>query len=351
MREGILRYYAKRTGQALFTAWATLTVTFAIIRYMPGGPMDFLMAKLMLGSMGPGDSFSSPQDPEAIEAFREIAQLYVNINPSQPIYIQYLDWLGDVLQGNLGQSIFYGEPVIDVMAPVIPWTVFIVSLSVVMSFLQQIIFGGLMANYEGSKLDSRATGLFIWVQSIPYFVWAILLLFVFAFQYGVFPISGKVNPTAEVGLNWPYVAGILNHAALPVISLAIASLGGGVLAMRANSIQVLGSDYVKNARLRGLETGRISVRYIARNALLPMYTNFLLSISYVFGGSLILETIFQYRGMGWVMYRALQARDFPLMMGGFILFTFATVTAIYIADITYPLVDPRIEEGESSESF
>jgi peptide/nickel transport system permease protein len=351
MDDATLRYYVKRTGQALFTIWATLTITFAIIRYLPGGPMDYLLAKMMLGSLGPDQSFDSATSEEAMSAFREIAELYININPTQPIHIQYVDWLGDVLQGNLGTSIYYGEPVMSVIGPVIPWTVFIVSLSVVMSFLQQVILGSLLANYEGTRFDLGSTTFMVWVQSIPFFIWGMLLLIFLAFQYQVFPTGGKINPTATVGLNWPYISGILSHAALPVISLAIASLGGGALSMRANSIQVLGTDYVRVARLRGLSTKRISNWYIARNAILPLYTGFLLSISHIFGGALIMETIFSYRGMGWVMFQALQSRDFPLLMGGFIIFTISTVIVLYIADLTYPLIDPRIEEGESHETY
>ncbi len=351
MNPSTIRFYIRRTGQALLTIWATLTITFGLIRWLPGGPMDFLLARLMLGNIGPGQSYQSATSEEAIRAFRRIAEIYININPSDPVHIQYVNWFIDVFQGNLGRSIYYDAAVIDVIAPLIPWTVFLVSLSVLMSFLQQIIVGGLLANYEGTRFDITTTTFLVWVQSIPFFVWGILLLVLLAFQYRVFPAGGKVNPAATVGLNWEYIAGILEYAALPVISLAIASLGGGALSMRANAIQILGTDYVRIARLRGLSTKRISNWYIARNAILPMYTSFLLSISYIFGGALIVETIFSYRGMGWIMFRGLQARDYPLLMGGFILFTIATVIALYIADLTYPLIDPRIEEGESHESY
>lgn len=351
MNDATARFYVKRTAQALLTIWATLTITFALIRWLPGGPMDFLMAKMMLGNIGPDQSFQTETSEAAMNAFREIAQVYINIDPSEPIYVQYVQWFADVFQGKLGTSIYYDQAVVDVIAPLIPWTVFIVSLAVVMSFLQQIIIGSLLANYEGSRFDLGATTFLVWVQSIPFFVWAMFLLLIFAFQIQIFPVGGKVDPTATVGLNVDYVVGILTHAALPVISLAIASLGGGALTMRANSIQVLGTDYVRVARLRGLSTRRISNWYIARNAILPLYTGFLLSISQIFGGALILETIFSYRGMGWVMFRALQSRDFPLLMGGFILFTISTVIVLYIADLTYPLIDPRIDEGGSHESY
>lgn len=351
MNDATVRFYVRRTAQAVLTIWATLTITFVLIRFLPGGPMDFLLARMMLGNLGPDQSFQSETSEAAMNAFREIAQLYINIDPADPIHVQYVEWFGNVLQGNLGTSIYYDETVVDVIAPLIPWTVFLVSLAVVMSFLQQIIIGSLLANFEGTRFDVSATTFLVWVQSIPFFVWGMLLLLLFAFQYQVFPIGGKVDPTAPVGLNLAYVSGILSHAALPVISLAIASLGGGALSMRANSIQVLGSDYVRVARLRGLSTRRISNWYIARNAILPLYTGFLLSISHIFGGALILETIFSYRGMGWVMFQALQARDFTLLMGGFILFTISTVIVLYIADLTYPLIDPRIEEGESHESY
>jgi peptide/nickel transport system permease protein len=331
--------------------WAGLTVTFVIIRKMPGGPMDFIMAQMLAGSLGPGSGGGDSTSAEQSEQFQQLAQTYLNVNPDQPLHIQYIDWMGSVLTGDLGQSIYYQEPVAAIFAEAIPWTVLLMSIAVVLSFSQQVIVGGLMANFEGSRIDFGVTTFLTWFQSIPFFVWGILMLFIIGFQLQWLPDGGQVNPSATPGLNVEYVVGVIRHAILPVTALALASLGAGALSMRGNAIQILGKDYVRVARLRGLTTRRVSVFYIARNAILPMYTNLLLSIAYIFGGSLILEAIFSYYGMGWYMFRALQARDYPLMMGGFLLFIITTVIAMLIADLTYPSVDPRIKHGESDESF
>jgi len=345
-----VKYEIKRTVQALFTLWVSLTLTFAIIRWMPGGPVDFLRAELIAGNISPGASGGS----EAATDTSRIAQAveyYMQTNPEDPVYIQYIDWLQAILSGNLGNSIYYQKPVASIFAEAVPFTVFIMSLSVIMSFLQQVIIGGLLANLEGSRFDVSATTFIIWFHSIPFFIWGILLLAFLSFQLGWFPTSGKVDPTATVGMNVEFIGGVIYHAILPVTALAFASLGTGVLSMRGNAIQIIGKDYVRVARLRGLTSRRISVFYIARNAILPMYTQLLLSMAYIFGGSLILEAIFQYHGLGWYTFRGLQSRDYPLLMGGFILFIIITVVVLYIADLTYPYIDPRIKEGETNESF
>lgn len=346
-----MNYYLKRVGQAIFTIWIALTLTFALIRWMPGGPLDFLLAELMAGSIGPTGGSGGTSDQATVEQFERLAELYLNVDPTQPVYIQYIEWMAAVLSGDLGQSIFYQQPVAEILAFAIPWTVLLMSIAVVLSFLQQVIFGGIMANFEGSRLDVGLTTFLTWFHSIPFFVWGILMLFILGFQLEWFPNGGQVDPTAEPGLNLEYILGVIHHAALPIIALALASLGSGALSMRGNAIQILGKDYVRVARLRGLNTRRVSVFYIARNAILPMYTNLLLSIAFVFGGSLILEAIFNYPGLGWFTFRALQARDYPLLMGGFLLFIIATVIAMLIADLTYPYVDPRIKHGEADEIY
>jgi len=175
-------------------------------------------------------------------------------------------------------------------------------------------------------------------------VMAILMLIFLSYRFGWFPTGGKQPTGVVAGFNWPYISGVIHHAALPVGSMLVAS-GVASLGMRGNSIRVLGSDYLRVARLRGLSDATISTQYVARNAVLPMYTEFLISIGQMFGGSIVLEQVFQYRGVGWYMLSALNQRDYPLVMGGFVLITLAVVTALLIADLTYSLVDPRVQEG------
>lgn len=345
-----MNYYVKRTLQAIFTVWATLTFTFVLTRYMPGGPLDFIKAQMALGNLGPSSGGGSSGSVD-MDQFSTLAQEYVNIDPTQPIYMQYLDYMIQLLQGDLGQSIWYGEPVQEVLFPAIPWTVFLGSIAITISFTSRVVIGALLAYLEGTKVDLGSTTALIWGHSLPFYIVAIVLIYVFGYQYGMFPISGRVDPNATPGLNLPFIEGILWHAALPIVSLVWVSFGQGALAMRANSIQVLGEDYIRAARLRGINTDRIALLYVGRNAILPMYTQMMIQIGFVFAGSVYLESIFQYPGVGFYLYKGIQARDYPLMMGGFVLITITVVLAMYVADLTYSMLDPRIKQGESSESY
>jgi len=344
-------YYIKRLGQALFTLYATLTATFFLTRWMPGGPLDFIRAQMVAGNVGIGGGGEISGNPERVEQFNEIAKLYVNIDPSKPLHIQYVEYFVQVLTGDLGQSIWFSQPVEAVLIPAIPWTVFLGAIAVFISFVSRVIVGAALAYREGGWLDVSTTTALTWAQGLPFYIVAILLVYLFGFQLGWFPIGGRMNQYVEPGLNWPFVAGLLEHATLPVLSLAWASFGAGALAMRANSIQILGEDYLRVARLRGVSKQRLSILYVARNAILPMYTSMLIQIGFVFSGSVLLEAIFQYPGVGFYLFRGIQARDFPLMMGAFILITIAVVIAMFVADVTYGIIDPRVTRGGNNEAY
>lgn len=343
-------WYVKRTAQALFTAWAVITISFAIIRWMPGGPLDYIMAQMIAGS-GLGGGGDVTGDPEQIQRLHERAELYININPSDPLYVQYIEYMTALAQGDFGQSVWYNEPVGVVLGPAIPWTVFIGVIGAFISFVSLVVCGSLLAYYEGSNLDFGGTTFLIWVNSTPYHIGAILMLFVLGFQLGWFPTGGRWSHETPPGINPAFVRDVITYAALPVISMAWATFGAGALAMRGNAIQVLETDYLRVGRLRGLSTRRLTLRYIARNAILPMYTQLLIGIGFMFGGAVVLEFIFRYPGVGWYMYRGIQARDYPLMMGAFILITMAVVIALFVADMTYSAIDPRVKRGESDEAF
>jgi peptide/nickel transport system permease protein len=346
-----MNYYIKRTFQAVFTVWATLSFTFVLTRWMPGGPLDYIKAQMALGNLGPGSGGGGGSGSVDMAQFSQLAQDYVGIDPSKPIYLQYAEYMVGLLQGDLGQSIWYGEPVSQVLFPAIPWTVFLGSIAVTVSFTTRVVLGALLAYLEGSKLDLGGTTALIWGHSIPFYIIAIVLIYVFAYQYGWFPISGRVNADATPGFNLPFIQGILWHATLPIISLVWVSFGQGALAMRANSIQVLGEDYLRAARLRGIDADRIALLYVGRNAILPMYTQMLIQIAFVFAGSVYLESIFAYPGVGYYLFQGIQARDYPLMMGAFILITITVVVAMYVADLTYSFLDPRIKQGDASEAY
>lgn len=325
----------RRLGQTVFTVWAVITLSFVLVRMMPGSIMGTMISRLAQQGYNPAQ-------------IRELVDARLTIDPDAPIHEAYIEYSINMLQGNLGESIYYAEPVTDILAQALPWTLFVLSWAVFISFFLGIAIGALMAYWEGGKLDVGLTSYAVVIGSIPYYVMAILLLIFLAYQ-GPFPTGGRQPAGVDPGFTWPYITGIVNHAALPIISMLVAS-GVASLGMRGNSIRVLGEDYLRVARLRGLSDIRISTQYVARNAVLPMYTTFLISIGEMFGGSVVLEQVFQYRGLGFYLFSALNQRDFPLMMGGFVVITVAIVIALLIADLTYSLVDPRAG-GQNNESY
>jgi peptide/nickel transport system permease protein len=326
----------RRLAQSVFTVWAVITLSFVLIRLMPGNPMGAMLAQLEKQGVDPARA-------------RRLVETRLAVDPNKPIPAAYVEYMSNTLQGDLGTSMIHSEPVVDVLAQGLPWTLFVLSWATFISFFIGISFGALMAYWEGGKLDVGLTSFAILMGSIPFYVLALLLLIFLAYRLQWFPTGGRYPTGVTPGMSWAYISGVIHHALLPVFSMLVAS-GIASLGMRGNSIRVLGSDYLRVARLRGLSDVTISTQYVARNAVLPMYTTFLISIGEMFGGSVVLEQVFQYQGLGLYLLDALYQRDYPLMMGGFMVITLAIVIALLVADLTYGWVDPRAG-GQKSESF
>lgn len=331
-------YYLRRTARVFVTIYLVATLTFALIRLLPGGPYTLLRSRLLRQGIPPSE----------VNARIENLQ---GIRPDAPLWRQYLDYMWSIAHGDLGQSISLNAPVAEIIAQAVPWTVFIVVVSTILMFGIGIVLGALQAYREGSKFDQFISGSSIMMMSIPFYILAVLALFVFAFQWGWLPTAGTVASDVEKELSLPFLISALKHSVLPIFSYTVAGIGGQALAMRGNSIQVLGEDYIRVARLRGLPDRRIATRYVARNAILPMYTGFLLLLGFRLGGTVILEQIFSYPGLGYYMWSSLMSNDYPLMMATFLIITIALVVGVYIADLTYSKIDPRISVGDSGEAY
>lgn len=324
------RYLVERTAQAVVSLYAVVTLAFFLMHSLPGGPANYLRRKLEKVGLTQSE-------------IEEMVEVYMSFRPDEPLWQQYLDYMWALLHGDLGRSIWFHEPVAKILLEALPWTIFLSAVALFVTFTIGITLGAFMAYREGSLFDVSLTVYSIVFTSIPYYVLAVVLLYVLAYQLGWFPTGGRTAPGTVAGLNLPFIVGVLEHAALPLLSMILPGLVA--LGMRGNAIQVLGEDYIRVARLRGLTERRIATRYVARNAILPMYTSLMISLGTLFGGSILLETIFQYPGVGYYTFKAVQARDYPLMMGGFLIITVAVILGIYVADLTYGLVDPRASSG------
>lgn len=319
-------YVVRRAGQAAVTVWAVVTITFGMIRLLPGDPQAFLMAM----SAGRGANV----DPDLL--LEE-----TSYDPDATLIEQYVGYVGNLAGGDLGVSTHFQEPVAGILAESLPWTLFIVALALPLTFGIGIVLGAIMAYREGSRFDVVLSSLSTFLNSVPYYLAAVVMVYFLGYQSGLFPNRRRYPAHVDPGLSLDFVMGAFYHAALPVLSIVITAFGFRALAMRGNSIQVLGEDYVRVADLRGLPDRRIALQYVGRNAVLPIYTEFMIGIGVVLGSTVILERIFQYEGLGFFFYRAIGARDYPLMMGAFLVISITVVLGLLVADLTYGLIDPR----------
>lgn len=339
-------YIAKRTAQAAFTIYAVITITFVLIRMLPGGPVATLRAQLIQNQ---GSSLTQEQINQRIAT-------QLNVDTRKPLWEQYVDYIWSVLQGDFGVSIWYDVPTFEILGPAIPWTVFLMASALFLTSAIGITLGAFMAYWEGTRFDNASTAVSLLCNSTPYYV--IALLGITYLGYGMFgmpqlfPTTGRYASGIEPSLLNPrFIMSVLWHGALPILSLTVAGFGGWALTMRGNSIRILGENYLRVARLRGLSERRIALRYVGRNAVLPMYTGLLIAIGGTFGGAVILEQIFSYPGVGYYLINAIDNGDYPVMMGAFIIITIATTLGIFLADLTYGIIDPRAQGGGSRESY
>ena len=322
-------YYLRRVVQALVTIWAAITFSFVTIRLIPGGPMDYIAAQIRQRA---GGAVSSAR-------LNRMVEMYSQINPSKPLWQAYIDYIIAIVQLDFGRSIFYAEPVWQVLGPAIPWTMFISLFSLVIGTVMVFLIGGFLAVHEGDRWDVAGSYFVIFSDAVPYYIVGLILLFVFGFGTEFFPNGGRYDQSLTPGFNLAFMFSVLRHAALPILSFALTAWGG--LEFRAHCTRIIGEDYVDIAELRGLTDTRIQLRYIGWNSMLPMYTGLMAGLSTLFGGSIIMEQIFRYRGMGFFFYEATMARDYSVIMAAVILFTVVTVVGLLIADFTYGFIDPR----------
>lgn len=340
-----MNWYVKRTGQALFTLWAVVTLAFFLARQMPGTALERYVDRVIQNT-GQG------RDPEQV---RNAVREQLMFHPDDSFLEAYTVYMSNLLTGNLGYSIEAGENLNKTMADAVPWTLFVMTIATFGLFSISLALGAIMAYKEGSIFDMSNTLVGIVTTSVPYYVAAIFLILYVGFNDGFLfehiPRRDRLPHTTSPGFTLDFVISAFSHALLPALSYIITAYGLLALSMRGNSIQVLGEDYVRVAQLRGLPERRIALRYVGRNAILPLYTSLLISVGFMMGASVILEQIFQYQGVGFWMWRAIDNMDVTLMMAVFLMITISIVIATFFADLSYGFLDPRIKSGDEGEAY
>jgi len=327
-----MRYLLQRLGFYLLAAWAALTLNFFLPRLMPGDPATALFAR-----------FRGRLAPEAMDALRETFGL-----TEAPLIQQYFTYLSHVLRGDLGVSVaYFPAPVSEVIATGLVWTVFLAGTAVVISFAIGTLLGVVSAWRRRGWLDSWLPSTLVFLGAFPYFWLAMVALYVLGFALGWFPLGHAYGDDLTPGFTFEFMADVFRHAALPVGTVVIATLGGWLLSMRNSMIAVLGSDFVNLARAKGLPPSRVVLRYAARNALLPSVTGFGMALGFVLGGSLLTEIVFSYPGQGYLLVQAVRNQDYALMQGIFLVITLAVLGANWLVDLVYMWLDPRTRGARS----
>jgi peptide/nickel transport system permease protein len=324
-----MRYLARRFGFFVLTLWAALTLNFFIPRFMPGSPLQALR-----------DRTHNKLSPVALQ---EMLTSF-GFRPNQNIVMQYLDYLKNMVTGHWGVSIglTLGEPVSTVVGQALPWTVGLVGVATIIAFVVGSMVGIVAGWRRGGTLDSVLPSVFVVTSALPYFWVGLLLILVFSvWTNGALPADFNYDSSLQPALSWPFISSVLQHAILPAATILITSVGGWVLTMRNNMITTVAEDYIRMARAKGLPNRKIMYGYAARNAFLPNLSGFAMSIGFVISGAILVEYVFNYPGLGYLLFNAVHNTDYPLMQVLFMLFTVAVLVAVFVCDIAIAWLDPR----------
>jgi len=326
-------FLVRRIVKALFTIWVVASITFFVVRAMPGNAIDILIQDLTTAGIS------------ADEARTQAASL-MNINLDEPAYLQYFDYLANVARGDLGNSYkSRGLKVSDIIAAVLPWTIFSVGLSLFITFTLGIALGAIMAYMRDTWVDHLLSNLAAILDAVsPYIIGLLAILFI-SVIWKLVPIMetrGAYSSGMQPEFSLEFIGDIFSHVKVLALVYVLSSVGSWMLIMKSNTITTLGEDYVTAARARGLSDFRILSAYVGRNATLPLFTRLAITIGFAVGGAVLLESLFTYRGIGFQLAQAISGRDYPVMQGVFIVVTAAVVFANLIADLLYGWLDPRI---------
>jgi peptide/nickel transport system permease protein len=330
---GRWQFIGQRLGFYALTGWAAVTLNFVIPRFMPGDPAQSLIDKLQQ---------QTGQRP-SVRELEAIRRLYGD--PRKDMLHQYFTYWSGLSHFNFGISIsHYPTPVSTIVGQALPWTVVLVGATTIVAWILGTAIGVLMGWRPGRRFDSIFAPVTTFLHAIPAFWLGLLAFWFFAFRLGWFPLGGGYDPNIVPGFSPGFVLSTLRYGALPAVSLIFVGFNGWLFGMRNMMVTTISEDYVLLARAKGLSRLRVMFKYAARNAMLPNITGLALAIGSVIGGVLVTEVVFTYPGLGYVLFQAVQDKDFPVMQTIFLMITGLALLANFIADSLYMALDPRTRE-------
>jgi len=323
-------YLLRRIGYSAAAFFVSITITFFLLHLMPG---DYITNYfLSLGNTLPQET---------------IQQFYEEFGLNLPLPQQYLNYLINIVQGHWGYSYEYSRPVLSLIWEKLGWTLIILLPATVIGIIAGSLIGAYSGWKTGTKKDLALFNIMIIIRAIPEFWWAIMAVIIFSYYLGLFPLGGYSSISVlYTGIDW---LDVLYHAALPTALMAFLIATGNYYVMRNSMISVIGEDYITTARAKGLSEREILWHHAMKNAILPMVTMTTLQFASIIMGSIFIETVFSWPGLGYLTTEALRMRDLPLLEGIFLLDTLLVIAANLIADVTCSLLDPRIRTGDDGD--
>ncbi|HEX3816104.1 MAG TPA: ABC transporter permease [Mycobacteriales bacterium] len=327
-----MRFLIRRMGFFVLTLWAAMTLNFFIPRLMPGSPELALRDRFSKG----GQIVTAAQLRTVLAEF--------GFDPNKNILLQYLEYLKAMVTGHWGVSIgsSLGTPVTTLIGHALPWTLGLVGIATVLAFIIGTLIGMVAGWRRGGLIDGVLPPVFVVTSALPYFWVALLLISLFAIgDHPLLPNDFNYDQGLHPGFNGAFIESVLKHGILPAGTILITAVGGWILTMRNNMITTLAEDYVRMARAKGIPNRRIMTGYAARNAFLPNLSGFAMSLGFVIAGTILVEYVFNYPGLGYMFYNATVSSDFPLLQALFLLVTLAVLICVLICDFAVFLLDPR----------
>ena len=329
----VLYYLIRRIIIYVIQVFVILTIIFFLFRLMPGDPLTlyFLMMQQRYGYVISGTS-------EIIAKYKEIFGL------DKDLFTQYACYMRElILHGNLGVSFLsFPDPAQKLILEALPWTIGLLGISTIISWIIGLIAGTLIGWYREKKTSTFLFTLSLYMSQAPYYYFAILLVLFFGYFLGVLPTGYAFSPGLTPSLNIAFIWDLIVHGFLPSLSIIVISACGWIISTRSLVILILGEDYLAFAEAKGLKKRRILNRYVLRNILLPQSTGLGMSLGFIFSGSFLVEWIFRYPGIGSLFIKAINSLDYNTAFGIVIISSIAVLTANLIIDLIYPFIDPRV---------
>jgi peptide/nickel transport system permease protein len=331
MRGIDLGYFVRRIGMFFLVIFVAASFNFFIPRLAPGNPIGAITSRMASASAG------IENGQAMFEAYRKRFGL------DEPIYLQYGKYMWNTVRLDFGQSLSaYPADVSDIIRPAIGWSLSLIGISVLLTFFFGVTIGALLA-WKGTPGVVRAVlPVTIIGGVLPYYLLAMLLLYIFAFTTRILPMSGAFDSGIPTALSWPYIGSTVSHAILPALSIILTSLGSFALTMRALMVNTSGEDYMLLADAKGLPKWRILWWYAVRNAIPPQVTHLAIALGYVVSGAILVEIVFSYPGLGYQLYQSIVNSDYTVIQGITLVLTVSVGLSVLIIDLIYPLLDPRV---------